>query len=603
MKKMKKILLLLTALLLIVSMCSCGGAKAPYVGENGNWYVDGKDTGVSAKGESGETGDVGDPGKELTVISNEKISDDGSVAKYKIVFSNGFEKVLEVKSGVSVDFASCELVSSTDEKNVYKFKFSDSNEEYTFEIKNGSDGADGDYVLNDIDKPNYEIIKSDAIGGGVITLTADSLASGEILRPMKGDAPVINAALGSKVLNVTLKVKDLAGSVIKIGHGMTPGVDIGGNYIEISEKELKIYEVGETLNCLSTTKHRLNIAEYLTVSIDTTGAGRAKISIKTTDKDDIFVKSTPWSGNNGSLFVSPVETSVTDVKLSWFCDDYSADTYIVGDFGIGYTDASWTNYLAEYGNTNNCVIGYNGMGSDAGLAEFKASLEFGTPKFALWAVGSEEGDDGAINASWLANTEEFLDICKAKGIIPVLATLPSTLTVSHEDKNEWIRANYFVDEEDIMVAVNSATAFLRLTSCIKEGEGATLSEYKASFKFGSYTYDHSFTLSNDTPYFNVSDLIFNYSETDYFGDLNYYYTVKVSSYRIVDFEKAAGADVYDDALIGTFTEKADGTTVENTTGYAWHEGMYDIDTGSMTDIGAQAFYMRARIDLQEIILK
>lgn len=37
---------------------------APYIGENGNWFVAGKDTGVKAQGPQGEPGTPGDPGTQ-----------------------------------------------------------------------------------------------------------------------------------------------------------------------------------------------------------------------------------------------------------------------------------------------------------------------------------------------------------------------------------------------------------------------------------------------------------------------------------------------------------------------------------------------------------
>ncbi len=38
--------------------------STPYIGENGNWFIDGEDTGVSARGDSGALGDDGADGKD-----------------------------------------------------------------------------------------------------------------------------------------------------------------------------------------------------------------------------------------------------------------------------------------------------------------------------------------------------------------------------------------------------------------------------------------------------------------------------------------------------------------------------------------------------------
>lgn len=68
---MKRTISILLALaMLIASMAAltaCGGADnggVPVIGENGNWWIDGVDTGVSAQGPTGDTGAAGDNGED-----------------------------------------------------------------------------------------------------------------------------------------------------------------------------------------------------------------------------------------------------------------------------------------------------------------------------------------------------------------------------------------------------------------------------------------------------------------------------------------------------------------------------------------------------------
>jgi len=67
--KITKITALLLCLLLALSFASCSllggsGATKITIGENGNWYLDGVDSGVSAKGEKGDTGAQGPKGEQ-----------------------------------------------------------------------------------------------------------------------------------------------------------------------------------------------------------------------------------------------------------------------------------------------------------------------------------------------------------------------------------------------------------------------------------------------------------------------------------------------------------------------------------------------------------
>ena len=76
------------------------------IGDNGNWFIDGVDTGVSAEGAKGDTGEQGiqgDPGKNgqdgVGVISIEKTSSDGLIDTYTITFSDGTTTTFTVTNG------------------------------------------------------------------------------------------------------------------------------------------------------------------------------------------------------------------------------------------------------------------------------------------------------------------------------------------------------------------------------------------------------------------------------------------------------------------------------------------------------------------------
>ena len=67
------------------------------IGDNGHWYVDGVDTGFSAKGEKGDQGEPGENG--ISIISIEKTSSDGLVDTYTITYSNGTTSTFTVTNG------------------------------------------------------------------------------------------------------------------------------------------------------------------------------------------------------------------------------------------------------------------------------------------------------------------------------------------------------------------------------------------------------------------------------------------------------------------------------------------------------------------------
>ena len=86
------------------------------------------------------------------------------------------------------------------------------------------------------------------------------------------------------------------------------------------------------------------------------------------------------------------------------------------------------------------LTGYPGRKSQAGLDDFKQALTHGTPKYAIWCLGMNDGDSGdTVNVSYLKCVLEFISICEENGITPILATIPSTPTVSNIYKNDWVR--------------------------------------------------------------------------------------------------------------------------------------------------------------------
>lgn len=64
--KLAKILCAVLMALTMIALTSCGGEKGsvPYIGDNGNWWIDSVDLGYKAQGEQGEKGDPGPQGEQ-----------------------------------------------------------------------------------------------------------------------------------------------------------------------------------------------------------------------------------------------------------------------------------------------------------------------------------------------------------------------------------------------------------------------------------------------------------------------------------------------------------------------------------------------------------
>ncbi len=450
---------ILAALLLIaalaVALCSCS-VSAPTIGANGNWFIDGVDTGVSAGGN--EKGDDGDSSKLLEVTSYETVSNVNGIHVYKLIFSDGTEVELTAKSGVATDIISCVPVEekSTETSHVYKITFSSGvTGEFTV-TDSTKDGVSGTATLEDV--KNYEMTLTQTAGMSVITVNAATLENGAYLRPEKlvGDelVPVTNTLMNNKSITATLDIDNLNSASVIIGQGET---EKGASYIEITKTHVKFYTMGDTLNNYASHEHDLNISEFLNIAIEIK-YGTATVTLRTADAatSAVGIPEEAWQGRDGAPFIKVVGSDAENVKLSWHSNDISNRIYIVGDSYISPADTtSWAYYLIDRGYVNHCMLGSADMTATRALEEFKYALELGTPQYAFWCVGMNDADNGAINADWQSATEEFLELCESKGITPVLATMPSTATSDNTYKNAYIKS-WARDTEGMYVDFNKA---------------------------------------------------------------------------------------------------------------------------------------------------
>ncbi len=247
-----------------------------------------------------------------------------------------------------------------------------------------------------------------------------------------------NMAMHHKHLVMTADIEGSLTGIVRLGHGKT---EYASTYVEVDEKFVKVWHYYEKLRDPYVFEHGLEITGFLTVNIDVEYT-EASVTVYTATgykkQENIS-----WAGRNGSVYVECEGMELSGVKASWSCDDYAAAIWLIGDsyFNTGYP-ARWPYYLRKDGYMNNFMTGFPGMGTEAALAEFKNSLKFGTPEFAVWCMGMNNRENGGVhNEGWLRSTEEFLALCRELGITPILATIPSTPIIVNDLKNAYVRSS------------------------------------------------------------------------------------------------------------------------------------------------------------------
>lgn len=235
------------------------------------------------------------------------------------------------------------------------------------------------------------------------------------------------------------------GAKLVVGHGYDQP---NGGWIEItadtvsaynyySFKEPKRWPIAEK------TQHGLDISGNITVVIDK-DFSHGDYALIITPSGSYRYRVDGISGYDGSPLAFAEGVSLSECSISWTSEAYSSPIWIYGDSYLNHLeDDRWPYYLYEDGYRDVLLSGYPGEGATRAIEDFELAITRGTPEFALWLLGMNngDGDSETPNADWLSATTEFIDLCKQNGITPILATIPQTPKINNIPKNAWIRAS------------------------------------------------------------------------------------------------------------------------------------------------------------------
>lgn len=272
------------------------------------------------------------------------------------------------------------------------------------------------------------------------TKEAEILTSGEFLEAVKTNVK------DRFRISFTCDVPEMGeDAVIRIGHGFEISC---GSWLEIKKKQISAYNFyswtdPKKREVIPPTELEIEIEEFLTVAINRDTKGNGIFVILMTKNGMQKIENPSIGGDIGAIFASPLNCELKNCKLSYVADGYADPIWVFGDSYLGYTWAGrWPYYLYRDGYNKVLLSGYSGMNTQSGLADFKVALEKGTPVYAVWCLGMNNGDKTEEpNPDWLKATEEFLAICKEKDIIPIISTIPTTPVVNNNYKNEWVRSS------------------------------------------------------------------------------------------------------------------------------------------------------------------
>lgn len=188
---------------------------------------------------------------------------------------------------------------------------------------------------------------------------------------------------------------------------------------------------------ITSSPHGLTISGDTTI-IATVGTN-SKLSISITSNGKTFTDNVFWYGSRGNIEMESISTTMNNLTLAWECTDYNQEIWFFGDSYFEIESTRWPYYLMQK-KDNFLLSGFGGAGASQMYADFQTALTHGTPKFAVWCLGMNNGDsESGINSTWQTYTEKFIADCEANGITPILTTTPNTPTVINIYKNEYVK--------------------------------------------------------------------------------------------------------------------------------------------------------------------
>lgn len=282
-----------------------------------------------------------------------------------------------------------------------------------------------DWTFDDGAKQRYQIKSGSIANGGALSLSGKTAVKYGQRIAFKGFITTFS--------EITLAYYNYNNSAIS-------------NSIVVDGTSMIVY-VGSS--AVDTFTHGLTIANDISLIVDYLDTG---VEITLESNGAKYKAQTTWERLTSgvvSVAVKSNGTVCTSAMLIMAIERAEKPIWYFGDSYISYTNpARWPYYLIQYKFDSNTLLnGYAGGTSAADMMAFEALLNYGTPKFAVFATGMNDnastGGDTASDAApaWVSARDNFLAICDANEITPIFCTVPTVPSVNNQKKNEWIRSS------------------------------------------------------------------------------------------------------------------------------------------------------------------
>lgn len=225
-------------------------------------------------------------------------------------------------------------------------------------------------------------------------------------------------------------------------------VGVKGGYFCLAQIDSTNISIIHNTGTIKTEAHGLNISGWIDVVLKVEELN-VEISIHSLDGYKKITATLPFRELYGRPTLEVDEnTTLTDVSLRGYCDDFQKSIWFVGDSYTSCTKVRWTGQMLEFGINNWMLLGVAGGKSKDLYEDLLLALKYGTPTYLVWCMGMNDKDNSSLNTDY----KKYFELVKAKcdelGVVMIPATVPCVKTSAHPTyavdnsyKNAFIKAS------------------------------------------------------------------------------------------------------------------------------------------------------------------
>lgn len=207
-----------------------------------------------------------------------------------------------------------------------------------------------------------------------------------------------------------------------------------GQWFEIDGTNIVQCKYESSRSVVNTIAHGLTLSTFVKIALYHDESGKCNFILQSLGGyyQGTFNCGYEW---NYAAFVT-FGGAMSDVKWTLGNNTFKKPIWMFGDSYFGVDTSRWPGCLKNMGYFNYHINGLAGQACPGAYADIVRTLNFGTPKYLVWALGMNGSD-----SDWSTYTERVKTLCADKKINLILTTIPTVPTRNKETITTSVRSS------------------------------------------------------------------------------------------------------------------------------------------------------------------